>query len=163
MGWCDLNALNINNENVVVYLKIKAKDLSDLKTGISLDIYDYCEFADVSATPIDGVIVSIPVINTKLTGIQVTTGLTGLSVYPNPVTENSVVAFSLEKPANIRMTLVDLTGNPVMSIASGDFSSGSHKVALKAQSVKPGMYLMKIEIQSNGNISSDMIKIVVSN
>jgi hypothetical protein len=74
-----------------------------------------------------------------------------------------VVAFSLEKPGNIRMTLVDLTGNPLMSVASGDFSSGSHKVAIKSSTLKPGMYLLKIEILSNGNISSGMIKIVVSN
>ncbi len=163
MGWCDLNALSINNENVIVYLQMKTKDVSDLKTGIHLEIYDYCEFADVAATPYEGAIVSVPVINTKLTGVPVPNNLAGLSVYPNPVNENSVVTFSLERPGNVRMTLVEMIGNNVLTVASGDFGAGSHKVALKASSVKPGMYVLKIENTINGQTTAGMIKIVVSN
>ena len=162
MGWCDINAMNINNDGVVVILKMKAKDLSGLKTGIALDIYENCEFADATATPNELAITAIPTINTKLTGINPGNGLTGLSVYPNPVAEKSVIAFSLEKQGNVRITLVDIVGNPLRTIASGDFSSGNHNVAIQASGLKPGMYLLKIEINNNSLINSKTIKIVVS-
>jgi hypothetical protein len=55
-----------------------------------------------------------------------------------------------------------MIGNPVMTVASCDFTSGNHKVTLKASTLKPGIYLLKIENQSNGQIKSGMIKIVVS-
>ncbi len=163
MGWCDMNALNVNNDDVVVILKMKAKDLSGLTAGIALDIYEDCEFADGLAVPNDLEVVSIPTINTVLTGINPGNGHTGLSVYPNPATEKSVIDFSLENPGVVRITLLNIVGSPVMEIATGDFSAGNHKIALKASNLKPGVYLLKIESKSNGETISDMIKLVVSN
>jgi hypothetical protein len=163
MGWCDMNALNVNDEDVVVILSMKAKDLSGLTAGIALDVFEDCEFADGSATPNEWAVVSIPVINTTLTGVKPGSSLTGFSVYPNPVSGNSVVSFSLDKPGNTSLTLVDILGNHVMDVAAGDFSAGNHRVTLKASGLKPGIYFLKIESMSNGENISGMIKLVVSN
>ena len=162
MAWCDLNPLNINDEEVVVILKMKSKDLSGLTSGIALDIFGDSEFADAAATPNESAIVSVPTINKSLTGIQPGNNLTGLSVYPNPVTGSSVISFSLETPGNVRLSLIDIVGNHVMDIANGAFAAGNHKTGLQASGVKPGIYLLKIENASNGQTYSDMIKLVVS-
>jgi hypothetical protein len=162
MGWCDPNALNINNDEVVVILKMKAKDLSGLTSGIALDLYEDCEFADALATPNDGAIVSIPMINSPLTGIRPANNTTGLTVYPNPVSGNSTISFSLDKPGTIRMVLVDMVGNQVMEVLSGDFSAGNHKTTLSASSLKSGIYFLKLTNTDNGPSFSDMIKVVVS-
>ncbi|MCX6269460.1 MAG: right-handed parallel beta-helix repeat-containing protein [Bacteroidetes bacterium] len=162
MGWCDMNALNIGNDEVVVILKMKARDLSGLSSGISLDLFEECEFADALATPNPGAVVSIPTINTTLTGIESEKGFSGLTVYPNPVTENSMVEFSVENPGKVHISLLNILGAHVMDVATGDFSSGAHKVALRASSVKPGIYLLKIEQTSGGKNLSEMIKLVVS-
>ncbi|MFZ4521951.1 MAG: Kelch repeat-containing protein [Bacteroidales bacterium] len=163
MGWCDMNAMNVGNDEVVVVLTMKAKDLSGLTAGIALDIYEDCEFADALATPNDLEVVSIPTINTTLTGINPTGGIGGISVYPNPVSQNSMVEFSLDKPGYVKMSLLNMVGAPIMAIASGDFTAGNHKVAIRAANFKPGIYLLKIENSSSGNTSYDMVKIVVSN
>ncbi|MEI6436564.1 MAG: T9SS type A sorting domain-containing protein, partial [Bacteroidota bacterium] len=162
MGWCDMNPLNINDDEVVVILKMKAKDLSGLTTGIALDLYEDSEFADGSATPNDMAVVSIPTINTTITGIQLAKNLTGLSVYPNPVTGNSVVSFSLENQGNIQIVLIDMIGNKVMEVISADFSAGNHKATLSASNLKPGIYFLKLTNSGNGTSLSDMIKVVVS-
>ena len=128
MGWCDMNSLNIKDDDVVVILKLRAKDLSGLTTSIELNIFEDCEFADALAIPKDYAVVSIPEINTSLTAIRLDNSLTGLSVYPNPVTGNSSIEFSLEKPGNIRLALIDIVGNHILDIASGDFSSGIIKL-----------------------------------
>lgn len=162
MGWCDQNALAINDDEVVVILKMKAKDLSGLTAGIALDIFEDCEFADATATPNEWEVVSIPTINTTITGTGVIKGMTGLSVYPNPIKSSAIVSFSLRQAGMVKLTLVDILGNPVMEIASGNYQAGSHKVSLTAADLKPGMYLLKTEITSNGEVISDMIKLVVS-
>lgn len=162
MGWCDINALNISDDEVVVLLHLKAKDLTALNTGIALDIFEDCEFADALATPNGLAVVSIPTINTTLTGIGSGISHRSVKVYPNPVSQNSVVEFSLENPATIRISLLNLVGTNVMSVASGEFSTGNHKVALKATGLEPGIYFLKIEKTSNGQTDADMIKLVVS-
>lgn len=162
MGWCDPIALNINNDEVVVILKMKAKDLSGLTAGIALDIYEDCEFADALATPNDGAVVSIPTINSPLTGIRPVNNLTGLSVSPNPAKDQTVVSFSLENQGTIRMVLIDMIGNQVMEVATGEFAAGNHKVAFSASTLKPGIYFLKLATTGNGQSVSEMIKVVVS-
>ncbi|MCX6303433.1 MAG: right-handed parallel beta-helix repeat-containing protein [Bacteroidetes bacterium] len=163
MGWCDMNAINIDDDDVVVILTMKAKDLSGLTTGIALDIFEDCEFADALAVPNDMEVVSIPTINTTLTGINPGNGLTGFSVYPNPVDQNSVIEFSLAQPGKMKISLLNIAGTHVMDVSAGDLPKGNHKVTLNASGLKPGIYLLKIENTSNGQTLTGMIKLVVSN
>ena len=160
--WCDMNAMSIGDDDVVVVLRMKAKDLSGLTAGIAMDIYEDSEFADALATPNDLEVVSIPTINTTLTGINPTSGIGGISVYPNPVSQNSIVEFSLENPGYVKMSLLSIIGTHVMDVTSGNFTAGNHKVAIGAANFKPGIYLLKIENTNSGNTSYDMVKIAVS-
>ncbi len=162
MAWCDMNALNITGDEIVVILRMKTRDLSGLNGSIALDLYEDCEFADGSATPNAWEVVSVPTINTTLTGVRPNNNLSRLSVYPNPVTEKSVIEFTLKNAVNLRVSLLNVVGTPVMDIVSGDFSAGSHKVALKASNLNSGVYLLKIVNTSNGQTYSGMIKLVVS-
>ena len=163
MGWCDRNTLDVNDDEIVVILRMKAKDLSNLNVGIELEMYEDCEFADGLATPNNWQIVSIPTINAKAIGIDDGSKLVGLSVYPNPITLKSVIEFSLEKEGNVHISLLNSAGTFVKDLKNTELASGNHKVALDASNLKPGIYLLKIEITSNGQYSSDMIKVVVSN
>jgi hypothetical protein len=54
-------------------------------------------------------------------------------------------------------------GTFVKDLENNELASGNHKVELDASNLKPGIYLLKIEITSNGQYRSDMIKVVVSN
>ena len=163
MGWCDRNTLDVNDDEMVVILRMKSKDFSNLNAGIELELFEDCEFADGLATPNDWEIVSIPSINAKSTGINTGYGLVGLSAYPNPLTNKSVVEFSLEKEGNVHISLLNSAGTFVKDLKNTELASGNHKVALDASNLKPGIYLLKIEITSNGQYRSDMIKVVVSN
>ncbi len=160
MAWCNMNAINVNNDEVVVILSMKAKDLSGLASGIALDIYEESEFADAMATPNDLEVVSIPTINTTLTGVNPGNGLTGLTVYPNPLSQNSVIEFSLQQPGTMRISLLDVVGNHIMVIAADEFTTGNHKVGLESTGLRPGIYLLKIENTSGGQTISGMIKVV---
>lgn len=163
MGWASTNSLNINDDEVIVILTMKAKDLTYLAKGINLELYEYCEFADGSATPNELAVISVPTINTTLTG----TGHSGsspfaLNVYPNPVTGTSVISFNLEKPAEVNICLVDMIGNKVLDMGTTSCNAGSHKVGLGASAVKPGVYFLKFTAAGNGQTVPETIKVVVS-
>jgi len=162
MAWCDLNPLDIIDEHVVVLLQMRSKDLSELKKGIGLEIYEYSEFANASAIPYEESVISVPVINTRLTDVGTERNLLSLMVCPNPVNESSVVSFSLEKAGNMRLVLMDLPGNTVKEVAAGNFASGDHKIALPTATLKNGVYLLKLENSDGSESTFGMVKIIVS-
>jgi hypothetical protein len=162
MGWCDTDALNVEDDEVVVIIKMKAKDLSSLSTGISLNIYEDCEFADALASPNWWAVVSIPMINTTLTGTGNGQKAIALTVYPNPVNVKSVIEFSNNGTENVTISLLNITGSYIMNVATGVYEAGNHKIPFNTSGLKPGIYFLKVEKTSNGQTLSDMIKLVVS-
>ncbi len=162
MGWCDMNALNVTYDQVVVILRIKTKDLSAMNTAILLNLYEESEFADAGAIPDPGAVVSIPAINTTLTGIGNELSKFSLSVSPNPVKEQAVVRFTMEKAGKVEIFLTDMLGNRLFTISDGEFLAGEQNVALKTSSLKPGLYFLRLNFVASGQSTSEMIKVVVS-
>lgn len=161
MAWCDLNALNIPSEGVFLTLKMKTKDLSNLNNSIFLGLYEYSEFADVSANVAEGVILSVPAIDKLVTGINTNLADIKLSVYPNPFSDKSRIDFSLSKESKVKFTLYDLIGNHVADIADAQYTTGNQHVKLDATGLAQGMYILKMEL-NNDPAQQKMIKIVVS-
>ncbi|MGE5481081.1 MAG: YCF48-related protein [Chloroflexota bacterium] len=54
---------------------------------------------------------------------------TGLySVAPNPVSNETVVEFGLTQPANVKIEVVDMLGNVVVTLANQAFDANNHKI-----------------------------------
>lgn len=66
------------------------------------------------------------------------------SVYPNPFGNQTRVSFSLDRPAPVRIDIVDMLGRIRMSEDSGQLAAGEHALALNAGSLEPGTYLVRI-------------------
>ena len=163
MGWCDVNALNISDDEVMLILRIKTKNIAGLSSGIDLNIYEESELADAFAVANDLAVVSIPTINTLQTSMQTLNGQSGLRVYPNPVKGNSAIMFTLDNAANIQLSLVDVLGKQIREITEGDFVAGSHKINLTSADLNAGIYFLKFSKTSKGASSSETIKFVISN
>lgn len=69
-----------------------------------------------------------------------------LSVHPNPVKDIIQLTFSVTKPSNLVLSLVNLQGETIQRLAERPFSAGSHQFseALDAN-VNNGVYLLKAE------------------
>jgi hypothetical protein len=162
MAWCDINSLTINDDGIAIILRIKTKDISGLTSEIAKDITSDCEFADPYAIPNDMEIVSIPKITSTLLGIQTNNKKSDLSVYPNPVNGKSKISFTLDKPGNIQISLIDIIGHQLSEITNSNYLAGMHKIDLQSSELKPGIYFLKFTNTSNGIVNSDIIKLVVS-
>ena len=70
-----------------------------------------------------------------------------VSLYPNPVTENVVLKYSLEKPENLHITLCDPMGKTLDQLLQKvERSAGNHEEHLNLNSsLVPGCYYVKIE------------------
>jgi flagellar hook assembly protein FlgD len=79
------------------------------------------------------------------------------SVYPNPVSKNTTISLDLEKSQNVTISLFDMIGHKVTTIAREQYSAGINEIKYDASSLPKGMYFIQI---TDGNNSSS-IKMVV--
>ncbi|MBD2770417.1 N-acetylmuramoyl-L-alanine amidase [Hymenobacter sp. BT664] len=67
-------------------------------------------------------------------------------VFPNPVPDAAThVAYFLDLPQQVTMTVTDLWGKPLVKLRNGVQAAGHHEVSLGTQELKPGVYLLRIE------------------
>jgi hypothetical protein len=162
MAWCDLSPMVVNAEETLVVLHMKAKDLSGLSGSILLTLFEDCELADPMAYPIEGITLSIPEIGYLATGIASHLGKIGISVYPNPFSETTNVAFNLPFNGKVKFALYDMTGILISTLAETELMSGNHSIELNGIGIKPGIYMLKAVLNHNGQEYIEMVKLVVS-
>jgi hypothetical protein len=66
-------------------------------------------------------------------------------VYPNPFNATVTIPFVLPKSAAATMTLYDLFGRAVATLASGSFAAGTHQVTWSSVGVGSGIYFLRLQ------------------
>ncbi len=61
-------------------------------------------------------------------------------VYPNPVTSNAEISFSLDKPAVSKLELFNSLGERVMLLQEGFLGTGTHGVNVNTSNLTSGVY-----------------------
>ena len=68
-----------------------------------------------------------------------------VSIYPNPVTGNSVITFQLAKKRHVEISVLDLLGRNIYSIIDENMDAGEHRLNLDRSRLGcSGMYFIKI-------------------
>ena len=72
------------------------------------------------------------------------------------------VAFGLERPANVRLTVHDVAGRTIATLTSGRAEAGSHSIRWSAGGVARGVYLVRLEADAGeGSRETSAAKMVV--
>jgi glycosidase len=74
-------------------------------------------------------------------------------VYPNPSSGSFIIEFDMQEPADVNLTVYDMTGRPVGTLIDSYLNKGSHKIIWKGantngQQVHSGFYFCKLKIGS---------------
>jgi hypothetical protein len=77
-------------------------------------------------------------------GINETSSLNGLNIYPNPFQNNATVEFNLDNSQEIAVNFYDVTGKVVQSVPSTTYNAGNHKINLDGTSLQGGVYYVNI-------------------
>lgn len=67
-----------------------------------------------------------------------------LKVYPNPISANGSIQFSLNKAASVKMVLYDQSGKPVKTILDGYRSVGNHTEYINPDTITNGQYYLSL-------------------
>lgn len=75
---------------------------------------------------------------------DIETGLSEVTIYPNPTNRDAVVSYTLEGTQSLAITLKDCLGRTVHTAFNGVQSAGSHSVALPMAALSDGLYFVCI-------------------
>ena len=64
---------------------------------------------------------------------------------PNPAATSARVPFSIEAASDVTMTVFDVLGRKVSTIAEGAYAAGSHDATLDASALSPGTYVVRLQ------------------
>jgi PKD repeat protein len=76
-----------------------------------------------------------------------------LMLYPNPITEQTVVGYTLPEASTVRFTVVDMLGKAIQEQETRQ-TSGNHEYELGQikSTLKKGMYLLKVQINDSYHV-----------
>ncbi|MBC8276901.1 MAG: S8 family peptidase [FCB group bacterium] len=80
-----------------------------------------------------------------------------LTVYPNPFNAKANISFCLDRESNIDLTVFDISGREVESLATGHLSPGEHEAVWEAEGVSSGLYLLRIQYQGGVEVEKLML------
>jgi hypothetical protein len=162
IAWCDLSPLQIEEEEALFNLHMKAKDLSNLTSNILLTLFEESELANPAAQIIEGITLSVPEIQSLETNIFENSSGIGISIQPNPFSISTLITVNLSEKGKVLFNLYDLTGNLVKSIEQIELYPGSNAIGLSAEGLNPGVYMLKIISNINAQVQSEIRKVVIS-
>jgi hypothetical protein len=69
-----------------------------------------------------------------------------ISVFPNPLQNETMITYRLLQTVNVKLNVFDLLGNTVYTDVIGIKTKGEHQYLLNAQNLKAGVYFIKMDI-----------------
>jgi C1A family cysteine protease len=64
--------------------------------------------------------------------------------YPNPFNSSTVIEFTLPRPTHVDITVFNISGQQVATVASRQFSAGYHQVSWTAAGLASGVYFYRL-------------------
>jgi Rieske Fe-S protein len=94
----------------------------------------------------DFLFIDVPGVTSAKLIEQATTGIR--TIGPNPASEQLTVEFVVSEPQHIRIALLNIIGQEVMTVVDQQFNVGTHKRIANVASVARGMYFCKLDAES---------------
>ncbi len=100
----------------------------------------------------------INISGTVSAGIDEVANNIDFNIYPNPVDENSVIAFSLMQKQNINIKVIDVLGREISTVYNGNLNEGEHQFAVGNNAkLSAGIYFVKVTVDGNKSFTKKMI------
>lgn len=103
-------------------------------------------------------------INQVITGtneshLNTENNLTGrITIFPNPITESTVIRYTVVQPSTVEIKLTDLAGRVILTIVEERQEAGTYNKSLKTSSLSPGIYLCSLKIGHDKTIEKLIIQ-----
>ena len=76
------------------------------------------------------------------------------AAYPNPFNSTTRISFQLAEASPVRVTIIDLTGRVVATLAEREFQAGYHSLVWNADGVPSGDYFAKVKADGRSAVKA---------
>ncbi len=66
--------------------------------------------------------------------------------YPNPFNPETNIAFDLAEAGHVELTVINVSGQGIASLASGYFAAGRHQVSFNGANLASGVYMYQLKV-----------------
>jgi len=80
-----------------------------------------------------------------------------IEVYPNPFSDRTTLRFDIQNSSNMELIVFNIIGEKVRTLDLGYFATGFHEVSLSKCELKPGIYIIHLNMDSDKMISKIII------
>lgn len=84
-----------------------------------------------------------------------------VELYPNPANDFTNLELQLPDRAGVQVEVFSLDGRKV-AVKEGSYGAGLHRISFDTQSLVPGMYIFRVNIQQESQLTTKSIKAVIS-
>jgi hypothetical protein len=82
--------------------------------------------------------------NANYTSINEIKNLTGIRIYPNPMSSQSTLEFNLLEAGNVNIVITDLSGRFISQVMNSQMAAGNHSVEINNPHLSAGMYFIQM-------------------
>lgn len=80
-----------------------------------------------------------------------------ISIYPNPVSDNTNIKISMKKRSKINLSIYDLQGRQIDLVANTEYEAGENTISYDASNLKSGAYICRL-VAANFSKSIKIVK-----
>ncbi len=85
-------------------------------------------------------------------------GVQHFDVFPNPVQDNTMVSFALDKSQKVSLQLFDMTGRVVMEMYNGILGEGEHQFPIQtAEKLNSGLYFVRLTTSEGRSVTQKLV------
>jgi hypothetical protein len=95
---------------------------------------------------------------TAYTGIQEPTLISGIKLYPNPMSTHATLELNMLQANNVNIAITDLSGRMINEVLNEQMSAGNHTINIQTLHLPAGMYFLLVR---TGN-ENKMIKLNIA-
>ncbi len=77
--------------------------------------------------------------------------------YPNPFNPSTKLKFTLKSASTVSLTVYDVLGKEVSTLATGDYAAGSYDVDFNASSLSAGVYFYTLKTSNGFSLTKKML------
>jgi Peptidase family C25/Propeptide_C25/Peptidase family C25, C terminal ig-like domain/Secretion system C-terminal sorting domain len=93
------------------------------------------------------------------TAINENVSTTGVNVYPNPVSDNATVNFSIEEQSDVTLYVTDAQGRTVQTLQQTTvMNQGTHRVEWNAATLASGIYFLNVNVNGKNNVQRIIVR-----
>jgi len=163
VAWADIESRKLEKGDAILTLAVRTIDSVEAGDMVfSLDAYS--EFGDAGAEVIPSFELAISSLDNS-TVVDVDTPSMpsfNVNVYPNPFRDNLNLSYSLDEPANVRITIMNYMGAEVAKIIDEPHAAGQHQRMYNPDqyNFKQGVYFLRIEVGEGSSSRQETLRLV---